>query len=278
MSGFYRGLPVLRELFQIRDSIRRVADLQSEALMHYSSNRFDRQDPLRLTSHARQVNSMAGQDGMLREVFRRIGEGRRYFVELGAGDGVQNNTAFLVSQGWFGVWVDSGAVRAPHPVLYSSAWLTRENAASILGELGVPEDFDLLSIDLDRNTYHVWDGLRRYRPRVVVIEYNAALPPDMDWHVDYDPVARWDGSTNFGASLKAIERLGRELGYVLVGCDPAGVDAFLVREEFSSHFAAPFTAENHYEPPRYSAICSRGHHRRAVLDRVIPFRGLASHG
>src|SRR6516165_5949600 len=56
-------------------------------------------------------------------------------------------------------------------------------------------------IDLDRNDYWVWSKIDRYRPRVVVIEYNAIFPPGCHWVVDYRPQAVWDKTSNFGASL-----------------------------------------------------------------------------
>ena len=70
----------------------------------------------------------------------------------------------------------------------------------------------------------------------------------------------WDGTQAFGASLKAYEMLGRRYGYSLVGCDLTGINAFFVRDDLiGNHFAAPFTAENHYEPPRYGMSCRWAH-------------------
>jgi hypothetical protein len=49
-----------------------------------------------------------------------------------------------------------------------------------------------------------------------------------------------------------LEEIGREMGYALVGCGMAGVNAFFVREDLvGDKFCAPFTARNHYEPPRH---------------------------
>ena len=280
IEKIYRSLPVVRELFQIRDSVRHgLSTLRMAEFLRTWELDLDRHprysDPLRLPRHSFQVNSQSGEDGIMREIFRRIGTTDRVFVELGVGDGLENNTAFLLALGWRGTWIDGSGdfLRAlssrrigPERLQGRVASLTRENAASLLGELGVPEEFDLLSIDIDQNTYYVWDALRGYRPRVVAIEYNAALPPDLDWKVVYEPSRVWDGTVNFGASLKALELLGRELHYSLVGCDLAGTNAFFVRDDLvGNHFAAPFTAENHYEPVRYALLQTRGH-SRTILD------------
>jgi hypothetical protein len=112
----------------------------------------------------------------------------------------------------------------------------------------------------------VWKALKEFKPRVIVVEYNAAFPPDMEWAVEYDASRAWNQTCYFGASLKAYERLGSEFGYSLVGCDLSGTNAFFVRKtEQLELFADPFTAENHYEPPRYWSIM-RGSHARCFND------------
>lgn len=74
------------------------------------------------------------------------------------------------------------------------------------------------------------------------------------------PAAIWDGTNHMGCSLKALEHLGNEKGYRLVGCNYTGVTSFFVREDLlGDHFAAPYTSENHYEPPRYFVRMPNGH-------------------
>ena len=280
IERFYRSLPVVRELFQIRDSVRH--EVSTLKMAHYMrdwelglENHPRYGDPKRLLRYELQVNSQSGEDGVLHEIFRRIGAGSRVFVEIGLEDGLESNTAFLIAKGWTGFWIDgrddcgrtlAAAGVPPERVRALAAFVTAENAGSLLEGLGVPREFDLLSIDIDQNTYYVWRALRAYRPRAAVVEYNAALPPDLDWKVRYDPARVWDETQNFGASLKALELLGRELGYSLVGCDIAGTNAFFVRDDLvGEKFVAPFTAENHYEPVRYPLLHRRGH-RRGLLD------------
>jgi hypothetical protein len=74
----------------------------------------------------------------------------------------------------------------------------------------------------------------------------------MSWVVPYDPKAwGWHRYGN-GASLKALEQLGSEKGYSLVGCNLSGVNAFFVRNDLlKDAFSAPYTAEHHFEPFRY---------------------------
>jgi len=229
-------------------------------------------DPRRLTRFEHQVFSQGGEDGAIREIFRRIGESNRVFVELGSGNGLENNTAFLLVQGWRGVWLEGNPrnyemIRASFAREMSDGRLkliqgvvTAENVSNLLRGVVEAVEFDLLSIDVDRNTYHVWAALDVLRPRVVVVEYNAHFPADLVWIADYDPSKWWNGTSYFGASLKALEMLGARLGYSLVGCDIAGANAFFVRSDLiGEKFCAPFTAENHYEPVRYYLHGRAGH-------------------
>ena len=52
------------------------------------------------------VFSQGDEDGIIAEIFRRIGTPDRRFVEFGCGDGLENNTAYLLFQGWSGLWMD----------------------------------------------------------------------------------------------------------------------------------------------------------------------------
>jgi hypothetical protein len=300
LKRWYRRPPVVRELADLRDLQYRIVDeirqgrdqlewlrlTQRLYVVDFAIRQDPRYvDPKRLSLYDHSACSQNGEDGVIREVFRRVGTTDRTFVEVGAGDGKENNTAFLRAQGWTGFWIDGDPafVQVVKKSRYdeggrlkwSVSMVTRENAASLLGRMGVPAEFDLLSIDIDQNTYYIWDGLREYRPRVVVVEYNASLPADPDRKVDYGPDRVWDFTHNFGASLKAFEKLGRELGYSLVGCDLTGINAFFVRDDLvEDHFAGPFTAENHYEPPRYVLFGRRGH-ANGMLDRARPVESAA---
>jgi hypothetical protein len=274
LRRIYRRLPVVRELRRITDSLGRLeADTRRQTLQqlnqytHFTLLAQEKyRAPKRLNRHEFQVFSQGGADGVLAEIFRRVGISQRFFVEVGVSDGLESNTAYLVSQGWKGLWVEGDAVSARAARRRFEKPMA-ENIEEILGAHGVPREFDLFSLDIDRNTYWVWAALRSFRPRVAVVEYNATFPPDTDWKVDYAPRGVWDGTTYFGASLKALEILGRELHYSLVGCDLSGVNAFFVRDDLvGDRFAEPFTAENHYEPARYFLI-RREAHSPGVWDR-----------
>ena len=94
-----------------------------------------------------------------------------------------------------------------------NSFITKENINDLILSGGVSGEIDLLSIDIDGNDYHIFDVMSVVNPRVVIIEYNAKFPGDFSWIMPCDPNHIWDGSDKFGASLKALELLGRKKGY-----------------------------------------------------------------
>ena len=222
-------------------------------------------DERRLLKAGYRVYSQADEDGILHEIFRRIGEGQRTFLELGVGNGLENNTLFLLIQGWNGLWIEGSDRKAAASKKNLAAqiaegrlqieqnFITASTIDQNIASFTAGRDVDLLSIDLDGNDYYVLDAIRSISPRVIVAEYNSKFPPDVPWIIEYNESHRWDGTDYFGASLKSLELLLTRRGYALVGCNIVGTNAFFVRTDLvnESRFCAPFTAENHYEPSRY---------------------------
>ncbi|MES2764665.1 MAG: hypothetical protein V4642_02275 [Bacteroidota bacterium] len=232
------------------------------------------QDPKKLNKYEFQVYSQNGEDGIIEEIFKRIGTTNKFFIEFGVDNGLENNTAYLLLKDWSGLWIDGNpnfisTIREKYGFLIDqkklfvkNAFINAENIESLFKEAGAPQEFDLISIDIDQNDYWVWKGITNYNPRVVVIEYNALIRPNTKFVVEYDAAKMWNQSMFHNASLQSLEILGKEKGYSLVGCNFVGANAFFVRNDLLKDlFAEPFTAENHYEPPRYYLTRQIGHPR-----------------
>jgi hypothetical protein len=230
-------------------------------------------DPKRLLRHGFKIYSQNDEDGIIQEIFRRIGIGNRRFVEFGVQKGFECNTAKLLIEGWRGLWIESSSGSVAQIRKHFEDFLrdgrltlveklvTAENINALFSETGFVGEIDALCIDIDFNDYWVWKAIEVATPRVVVIEYNCALRPPLSLVVPYEPTRVWNGGNYFGASLEALVRLGRAKGYRLVGCCFAGVNAFFVREDLCGDlFLETATAEEHYEPARYFAsIMPSGH-------------------
>jgi hypothetical protein len=169
--------------------------------------------------------SQHGEDGVLARLFDLLGSTNRVFVEFGVEVGLECNTRWLREHGWTGIMMDrdhSNAAIALH-----RETVTAENVNRLFVKHGVPRSFDLLSIDIDGNDYWVWKAIARsYRPRVAVVEFNAAIPTDVSVAMPYEPEFRWHGEAGIGQSLRAVRRLATRRGYCLVYATPPA--AFLV--------------------------------------------------
>lgn len=240
--------------------------------------RLRRRHPALLECFETRTFSQHGEDGILAEVFRRLSLTQGFFVECGV-DGEENNTLALATQGWQGLWLEGSAscaarahdaiVRHAVPVALHQCFVTRENILEVLEGHAVPADFDLLSMDIDGNDYWITGRiLEHYRPKVVVVEYNAAFGPGDDFVVDYAPQFRWDRSHYFGAALKTLNSMMTRHGYGLAGCDRSGTNAFFVRLDLTQgRFAAPADpVAFFYRAPKYG-LCW-GHPPRRVIHPI----------
>jgi len=240
-------------------------------------------DAKRLLQYGFKTYSQNDEDGIIQEIFRRIGSESRTFIEFGVQNGFECSTAKLLVEGWRGLWLEANSksvaeIRSNFQLYLSRGALTvgetmvtAANIDAAIDKAGFADGVDLLCIDIDNNDYWVWKAIKSIRPRVVVIEYNCSLRPPLSLVVPYDENASWSGGNYFGASLSALVSLGREKGYRIVGCCFAGVNAFFVRDDLcGDHFVEPATAEEHYEPGRYFAkFMPSGHSGRPGYFEVV---------
>lgn len=218
--------------------------------------------------------SQADEDGIIHEIFNRIGSTNQVFVEIGVGNGLENNTLALLFDGWQGVWVEGSKrnikkirhgfsqIIETEALCVRHAFVTKDNINTILSSCVSYEEIDLLSIDIDGNDVHVFQAITCFKPRVVILEYNAKFPPPVVFCMEYDEAHIWQGDDCFGASLSYLEYSLKEKGYALVGCTLSGTNAFFVREDLlDEKFEEPFSAETHYEPSRYFLSAALSGHR-----------------
>jgi hypothetical protein len=239
-------------------------------------------NPLFLEKFGFKVYSQNDEDGIIDEIFNRIGETNRTFVEFGVENGLECNSHYLLHKGWKGLWIEGNeravkeiAVLFEKPI--KSGRLTvvngfiRKNNINQLIEMGmggggILGDVDMLCIDIDGNDYWVWQEIKCINPRVVVIEYNAKFPPNFEWIMEYNDNHMWQGDDEQGASLKALELLGRKLGYQLVGTNVSGVNAFFVRMDLVGElFFMPPISEKLYNPARWTMQFISGHPSRKYI-------------
>jgi hypothetical protein len=214
------------------------------------------------------IYSQVDEDGIIESIFSKIGEGGKTFIEIGCGDGSENNTHALVLKGWKGVWVDGNRgniekIRKRLPadnsfLVLINQMITRENVMQVLQqnitEIRNDISVDLLSVDIDGNDFYVLEAiLQSSKPRVLCVEYNAKFPYPMELMVKYSPLRGWERDDYQGASLACFTRLCERYGYSLVTCNLSGNNAFFVNDQELDNFTL-YPPEQLYRPPRYDLI------------------------
>ena len=194
------------------------------------------------------VYSQTDEDGIIQEIFNRIGGGET-FLEIGCGSGIENNTAYLLLKGWRGEWIDGNPknIASIRRNLPASARLKvvemmvdRDNVQTLNG------DVDFFSLDIDGNDLEVLLGVvKNFSPRVICVEYNAKFPPPLDISIKYNPSHSWKSDDYQGASLQAF--VNALSGYTLVCCGMAGLNAFFVHNGEMASFEQ-YAAETLYRP------------------------------
>jgi hypothetical protein len=216
-----------------------------------------------LKASEKSVFSQNGEDGVIEKIFEIIEPTNRWAVEFGAGDGDQfsNTRNLIVNHDWNVFMMEGDAALAAQAasrygdnpkVKAIQAWVFPGNIEILLEENGVPKDLDLISIDIDSNDYYVWNVLHEYRPKVVLIEFNASYAPPQNFVVDFHPMLYWDGSDYYGASIQSMYELGKKKGYELIYCDLNGVNLFFVDSRYFPLFEIEDNSpEALYNPPQF---------------------------
>ena len=188
--------------------------------------------PAPLSEHACRGSSQTDESGIISAILEAIRPRHRFFVEFGIGAraddptyslGLEGNCVDLKAAGWEGLFMDTGVHPAHLGVCQET--VTAENINSLLRKYRVPKDFSVLSIDVDGQDIWIWRALKA-RPELVVIEYNPIHGPAESVAVPFNPNFRWDGTDYYGASLAALNKVGKAKVYRLVCTN--WVNAFFV--------------------------------------------------
>ena len=258
-----------------------IEELQSHLLNSPEGKGWQKKrEEFEINSFERKIFSQHGEDGILDFIFSMIDTTNKFSLEIGCDDGRQCNTRYFLENGWKGILIDNFSYKrnfswinpvskhkkisqkSQEPSIPSTIspflkkeTVTMENINKILAKYSVPPKIDLLSIDIDYNTFWIWKAIEVSTPRVVVVEYNSSISISESKVVKYLPEAEYDWTNYFGASLLAFVKLGKEKGYSLVGCDSAGSNAFFISDdEIKKNKIKTKSIEELYRKPQFGDV------------------------
>jgi hypothetical protein len=187
----------------------------------------------------RNIQSQFGEDGVIEEIFNRIGTTNKICVEFGAWDGIHLSNAWNLwhNEGWNALLIEGDKAKFEllvrntkdfknvHPILAYVAPEGNTSLESILNKEDFPKDLDLLSIDIDGDDYYIFESLINFIPRLILVEYNPTIPPGVE-------IIQKRGEY-FGSSALSLLKLGHKKGYKLAHMTDTNL--FLVKENLFSN-------------------------------------------
>ncbi|HJU12045.1 MAG TPA: hypothetical protein VJ728_14270 [Candidatus Binataceae bacterium] len=226
--------------------------------------------------HGFKVYAQTDEDGIIEDILGRLTGHSRTFIEIGCGNGLENNTHYLALKGYRGCWIDGSEDNIVfvkealgglnfQDLLIKRSLVDRENIGALISELcdflGTREP-GFFSLDIDGNDFYILaEALKCFRPLTICVEYTAKFPPPFKIAIGYEPNHRWAGDDYHGASLQSFCDL--LVDYKLVACNLTGANAFFVRRDQAGPFA-DYTLEQLYQPFRENLIDLWAGHRPSL--------------
>jgi hypothetical protein len=199
-----------------------------------------------LTTENYRKFSQSNEDGITKNILYRLGvESDGRCVELGVGDGRQNNSLILLQNGFKCLWVgDEKLTFTPSEngrLKFLKLFVTLKNVPFLLSqikEIFGSFEIDLFSIDLDGNDFYITEKLLESGliPKVVICEYNGKYQLKEKWVMPYKENFVWAGDDYYGASFSSLVNLLSKFDYFPVACSISGVNVFFVQNKFRNLF------------------------------------------
>jgi hypothetical protein len=195
-----------------------------------------------LHEYACNVHSQKGEDGIIAKILEVLGTDKGWCVEFGAWDGehLSNTYNLIANRSFSAVLIEGSESRFTElqhrfrdnprvvPLNAFVGFTASDGLDALLAATGIPLEFDVLSIDIDGNDYHAWKAVDRYRPKLVVIEFNPTIPSAVEF------VQPADLAVNQGASMLSMSLLAKQKGYELVAA--TDYNCFFVAKEYFGLF------------------------------------------
>jgi hypothetical protein len=170
--------------------------------------------------------SNTGEDVVIERLLGAV-EAPQFCVDLGASDGrTMSNLLALFERGWRGLSVEMdgesfSSLATLHARFSGSALfrgrVTPDNVLEVLRAAETPDDFGVLSLDIDGYDFFVLNQLlASYRPAIICTEINEKIPPPLRFTVRYSPGYSWENNHFYGQSICQLNVLCERYDYVIV--------------------------------------------------------------
>lgn len=194
--------------------------------------------------------SQNGEDGIIDYLIFGLKNSNKYFIEIGSGDGLENNTSYLGHikkfsglqvEGNNNSYNDANLIK-PWLVENINCFVNTSNVKEIFGK-SLFKDPDVFSIDIDGMDYYITKQFLEMglRPKIIVVEYNSAFGFEkcitLPYKEHFNMYKTKFPFLYYGVSLQGWKKLFKNFGYQFLTVDTNGINAFFIqKDEFLNNF------------------------------------------
>jgi len=191
-----------------------------------------------LNNFKKKFYSQNGEDGIIEEILNRFGKDIDYTCcEFGAWDGIYLSNVYnlVKNKGYKALYIEADKKKFDKlknnfegknviTVNKHVSFEGKDKLDEILLENNFNINFDLLSIDIDGNDYHIFNSLEKFKPKIILIEFNPLIPNEVEF------INKKDMKINQGSSALSLYNLAKKKGYTLVAATE--VNLFFIHNNF----------------------------------------------
>ena len=190
-----------------------------------------------LNSFYKNIFSQFGEDGIIEEILNRLGRNSdKLCCEFGAWDGshLSNVYNLILNKNFKGILIEADPKKFKNllkkkneniiPINKLVSFEGKNKLDNILLEQNFKKDFDILSIDVDGNDYHIFEKINVFKPKIIIIEYNSTIPNEVEF------IQKKDFNISQGNSAKALFNLAKRKNYSLIAATSTNI--FFVHSDY----------------------------------------------
>ncbi len=203
--------------------------------------------------------SQNGEDGIIEFLSSKISNNDKYFVEIGCGNGLENNSTNLVLNNWSGVVCDKPSnihlykrlikiIQPKKEIKRVSAMINLKNIKELTHIIKIKnKEITFLSLDIDSYDFFIMLELLKNNilPKIICVEYNPFFGKE-PLTVLYKPNSKGfyfhkERLLYYGASLKAWKVLFKRYNYEFICVEKNGVNAFFILPQYFNKRISEYT-------------------------------------
>lgn len=227
--------PIFSELNQIKFLIGQNSILTSRSMQNSFENLWDAEV---------KVYSQWGEDGILDFLCEKLYISKPKILEIGAGNFNECNSYFLAKNRNASVVavdiakdlltsINSSPLKWTNHLFGIEKLVSPSNINELIDEANNRMDgLDIVSFDIDGNDYWVVAAADLKSTKIVIVEYNPIFGSEMAVTVprddNFDRAMKHSSGLYFGASLKAFIHVLANKGFVFIGSNRVGNNAFFI--------------------------------------------------